>query len=361
QAMQGQDSTLDVYGKYVNGGGSLVSNAELAKIGIARAKISGGDHTTNLYEKDTGAHYKKGDLYQWKDEKTGKEYLDVRKEDEKQRYKLKQNNKDVLGIQFGLSQGIGGTAGAELFAKLEKYGQFGGSKNDMKKIMSDAIHSGFTGLRQSEFFQTVSGISEKSYNSGMGIQTAADVSNTLAGIKMTGVRDNRISSVYGAMDSGFKTSGNIMNSIAMAGHLSSGKGILESMKESEKGVTSKQNMGFMKELLGGLDPETRGILEKQWGISTATEAQERVVNGKNLWEVNEQINRQATGTDAAVNKVEGTTGQSYRSTQNAIDTMAATDKTFQQAFQLQQDVAIGLLHLAKNLSKEFQELKKKIE
>jgi len=361
QSMQSQDSTLDVYGKYISGGGSLVSNAELAKIGISRSRIIGGDADVynSILKKDPTQTYlhKKGEIQFLNED--GKMKWKKWEEDEQQRYIYNKDNSVTRGMKFGLSQGIGGTQGAELFAKMEKYGNFSGNKDDMKKIMSDAIHSGFSGLRQAEFFQTVSGLSENAYTSGMGIQKTSDVSNVLGGLAMTGVRDARLSSVYSGIDQGFKKSGSLMNSIAMAGHLNSGKSLLGAMAGAEEGITSKANMGFMKDLMKDLDPETRGILEKQLGISTATEANERAKTGKNIWEINEQINKKATGADSASNKVESVSGQSYRGTQNATDTAAATLDVFRDAFAQQQAIAKEFLGALKWLNGEYKSMKEK--
>ncbi|EMO29408.1 hypothetical protein LEP1GSC170_1190 [Leptospira interrogans serovar Bataviae str. HAI135] len=167
QTMQSQDSTLDVYGGYVGGGGRLVRNAELAQIGVSRSRILGGDAIADI-------------------------------------------SKNKLGIQFGLSQGIGGTQGSELFAKLNKYGEFGEKNSELKRILSDAIRSGFSGLRQSEFLTHITSASESAYNSGMGTQSAADISRTFSNIVGLGIRDNRASSVYQNLNDNVSKSGNFL-------------------------------------------------------------------------------------------------------------------------------------------------------
>ncbi|PJZ51642.1 hypothetical protein CH380_19185 [Leptospira adleri] len=302
QSLQSQDSSLDAMGGYVGGGGGLIKNAEYAQIGIARARILGGegrDHISSNVVSD----------------------------------------KNKLAIQYGLTQGIGGSQGSELFAKMNKYGGFRESSTELKKIMSDGIRSGFSGLRQSEFLSNISSVSENAYNSGMGLQSAEDISRTFSNIASSGIRDNRVNSVYQNLNDNVSKKGNFMNSVLLSEYTASGKSPLEAMSMAERGISDKQNAntlnGFMSSL--GLEPETLGLLQNQLGITTATESYSMAKSGKNLFDLGKSTNISNEG-EQAVEKVSSSEGQVFRSHANALDSMAATSEMFIKASQIQERV-----------------------
>lgn len=336
QAMQSQDSTLDVYDRlhidkdekgniierrhgYVDGGGKLVRNAELAQIGISRARILGGDAIAD----------------------------DIMKRNE-------------LGIQFGLSQGIGGTQGSELFAKLKKYGSFD-EDSELKKILSDAIRSGFSGLRQSEFFTNIASASESAYNSGMGTQSAADITRTFSNIAGLGIRDNRVNSVYQNLNDNVSKNGNFFNSVLVSEHMASGKSALEAKSLAERGISNKENVKTIRDFMSslGLSDDTKGLLLNQLGITTATESfdmtQGEKPKIKDFFNLDNETSTDESGA-AALNKISGVQGQAYRGRANELDEMAANVEMFIQASQIQERVFTTIINTIKFMDEKVKEL-----
>ncbi|MBM9499745.1 hypothetical protein JWG44_05705 [Leptospira sp. 201903071] len=322
QTMQSQDSTLDAMG-YVGGGGSLIKNAEFAQVGMSRARIIGGEGTDQL-----------------------------------------KDGKATNGIKFGLSQGIGGTQGSELFAKLNKYGSFKETSSELKKIMSDAIRSGFSGMRQSEFLSNISSASENAYNTGMGLQSAEDISRTFSNIKSSGIRDNRVNSVYQNLNDNVSKKGNFMNSILLSEYTGSGKSPLEAMSMAERGISDKQNANTLKNFMSslGLDPETQGLLQNQLGITTATESYSMAKDKKNIFDLGADSKISNAG-NAAENRVSNIGGQRYREQANKLDDIiAGKDKEikdlFEKASDTQDKVFDMLIKLSQKAASKINEIEK---
>ncbi|EKR90567.1 hypothetical protein LEP1GSC163_0001 [Leptospira santarosai str. CBC379] len=308
QAMQSQDSTLDVYDGYVDGGGALVRNAELAQIGVSRSRILGDDAIADIM------------------------------------------SRNKLGIQFGLSQGIGGTQGSELFAKLSKYGEFKEDNPELKKILSDGIRSGFSGLRQSEFLTHITSAAEVAYNSGMGTQNAVDISRTFSNIKDLGIRDNRVNSVYQNLNDNVSKSGNFFNSVLVSEHMASGKSALEAKSLAERGISNKDNVKTIRDFMSslGISDDTKGLLLNQLGITTATESFDMTQSkngGKSR--INDFFNLDnETSTDekgeAAGKKISDVEGRDFRYKANYLDNLAATNGMFTKANELQNEIFLKL-------------------
>ncbi|EMJ56511.1 hypothetical protein LEP1GSC111_1226 [Leptospira interrogans str. UT126] len=324
QTMQSQDSTLDVYGGYKGGGGDLIRNAELAQIGVSRARIFGSE---------------------------AQEAID-------------DISKNKLGIQFGLSQGIGGAQGSELFAKLKKYGSFD-EDSELKKILSDAIRSGFSGLRQSEFFTNIASASESAYNSGMGTQSAADITRTFSNIAGLGIRDNRVNSVYQNLNDNVSKNGNFFNSVLVSEHMASGKSALEAKSLAEKGISNKENVKTIRDFMSslGLSDDTKGLLLNQLGITTATESfsmtQGEKPKIKDFFNLDNEMSDESGA--AALNKISGVQGQAYRGRANELDDIiAGKDKDIKDLFKKAsdtQDMVFNLLvKLSEKAAKKVREL-----
>ncbi|UMQ60477.1 hypothetical protein [Leptospira interrogans] len=336
QAMQSQDSTLDVYDRlhidedekgnitkrrhgYIGGGGALVKNAEFAQIGVSRARILDGD--------------------------AQKAIDDI--------------SKNKLGIQFGLSQGIGGAQGSELFAKLNKYGSFDEKDSELKKILSDAIRSGFSGLRQSEFFTNIASASESAYNSGMGTQSAADITRTFSNIVGLGIRENRANSVYQNLNDNVSKNGNFFNSVLVSEHMASGKSALEAKSLAEKGISDKDNVKTIRDFMSslGLSDDTKGLLLNQLGITTATESFDMKKNSKisNFFDLDNETSTDERGINAG-GKISDVQGQDYRGRANELDEMAANTKMFIQANEAQKRIFITIINSIKFMDEKVKEL-----
>ncbi|WP_232417906.1 hypothetical protein [Leptospira interrogans] len=325
QTMQSQDSTLDVYDGYKGGGGDLIRNAELAQIGVSRARMFDGD--------------------------AQKAIDDI--------------SKNKLGIQFGLSQGIGGAQGSELFAKLKKYGSFD-EDSELKKILSDAIRSRFSGLRQSEFFTNIASASESAYNSGMGTQSAADITRTFSNIAGLGIRDNRVNSVYQNLNDNVSKNGNFFNSVLVSEHMASGKSALEAKSLAERGISNKENVKTIRDFMSslGLSDDTKGLLLNQLGITTATESfdmtQGEKPKIKDFFNLDNETSTDESGA-AALNKISGVQGQAYRGRANELDDIiAGKDKDIKDLFKKAsdtQDMVFDLLvKLSEKAAKKVREL-----
>ncbi|MDI7166640.1 hypothetical protein [Leptospira santarosai] len=343
QAMQSQDSTLDVYdqehkvkdkdGKevtirhgYIDGGGGLVRNAELAQMGIGRARILGGEGMDAIAEIMT--------------------------------------KKRNLAIQFGLSQGIGGTQGSEMFAKLSKYGEFKENDSELKKILSDGIRSGFSGLRQSEFLTHITSAAEVAYNSGMGTQNAVDISRTFSNINGLGIRDNRVNSVYQNLNDNVSKSGNFFNSVLVSEHMASGKSALEAKSLAERGISNKDNVKTIRDFMSslGISDDTKGLLLNQLGITTATESFDMTQSKKGgKPRINDFFNLDnETSTDergeAAGKKISDVEGQAYRGRANELDEMATNAEMFILASQAQERIFTTIINSIKFMDKKVREI-----
>ncbi|MCW7467503.1 hypothetical protein ND864_17420 [Leptospira levettii] len=328
QAKQAQEGTFGAYGGYVgqngDGGGGLMRNTEVANMSIARARIlGGGAMAQNL-----------------------------------------NNSSSLLGAKFGLTQGIGGAAGAELFAKMEKFGGFGSDESSLKKIMSDGIRSGFTGLRTAEFMQQVMGISENAYNSGMGIQSADKIAGTLSNLSSAGIRDNRLNSVYSAMNDNMTKDGGQMNSMLVAHHMQQNGGdYLAAMAAAEEGMGSSGNIGAINRMTQGMDPKTKAIWMKKQGIITATEGQKSVSLGKDLMDVAQQTTVSQSGAVASENVANyggrnEKGGQTHIQHANKLDSLALTE-VFDKANDIQNKIFDAMMKMADNLDGQYKKIKKK--
>lgn len=306
--MQEQERTLDATGGYMGGGGNLVRNSELASITVARAQMQGG----------SASDYGMSNFYTHR------------------------------GIQFGQSQGIGAGQGAELFAKLQKYGGLGDDPNELKKIFADGVEAGFNGLKMGTFVREIASVTENAYKSGMGIQSGADVANSFSGLSGMGVRDERLGSVYNNLNSGITTSGNILNSMALAGHLGSGKGILESKMLAEQGMGSQANRSNIMSMLSGMDPELQGLFLAQNGFMTNTEAYGMSQSGKSPFGQSVPTNM-SKGQDT-LNRMDSA-GQSFRGKENEINETIAFSPTAKGAYEIQNDITKALLDTYKAVEK----------
>jgi len=319
QVKQAQEGTNAAYGGIATGGGGLMRNPEVAQMSIARARVLGGDARGHNLE----------------------------------------NSGSLLGAQFGVTQGIGGTAGAEMFAKLNKFGGFQENESALKKIMADGIRSGFGGLRQAEFLQQVSGISENAYNSGMGIQSAEQVAGSLSNLKDAGVRDNRISSVYNAMNENMTKDGGQMNSMLVAHHMQQNGGdYLAAMAAAEEGMGSRANTAAINQMTQGMDPKTKAIWLKKQGVITATEGQNSVQLGKDILDVSQSTSNIANEGAIAADRVSGYNGQTHISHANKLDEMAITD-VFDKANQIQNKIFDGMMKMADHLDEQYKSIKAK--
>lgn len=322
QAMQSQEGTLGAFGKYADGGGGIVRNAEVAQIGISRARVLGGSAAGQDFDTEGSK----------------------------------------LGAQFGVTQGIGGTAGAEMFAKLGKYGGFEENESALKKIMSDGIRSGFSGLRQAEFMQQVSGISESAYNSGMGIQSADQVSGALSNLRDAGIRDNRLGSVYNAMNENMTKDGGQMNSMLIAHHMQQNGGdYLAAMASAEEGMGSRGNIAAINQMTQGMDPKTKAIWMKKQGFISATEGQTSVRSGKDILteaaKITTSNDQAANYGERAASDVRNYGGQEFIRHANELDSLAALDTAFKDAYKAQNMIFDLMVDLAKKANATYETVK----
>lgn len=322
QAMQSQEGTLGAFGGYAGGGGGIVRNSEVGQLAIARSRILGGSAAGQDFDTEGSR----------------------------------------LGAQFGVTQGIGGTAGAEMFAKLSKYGGFREDEASLRKIMSDGIRSGFGGLRQAEFMQQVTGISENAYNSGMGIQSAESVAGVLSNLRGAGIRDNRVGSVYGAMNDNMTKDGGQMNSMLVAHHMQQNGGdYLAAMASAEEGMGRAGNIEAIDRMTQGMDPKTKAIWMKKQGIMTATEGKAIAESGKTISDLAVKTNdRNDTASDygaSAASHVRNFSGQDHIRHANELDQMAALDSAFKDAYKAQNMIFDLMIELAKKANATYETVK----
>lgn len=330
QALQAQEGTFSAYrgqggrlGSGITSENGIVRTPELAQSGIARARILGGDPNSQI---GMNARYGTG-----------------------------------LGVRFGVTQGLGGSAGAELFAKMRKFGGFDESESSLKKIMSDGIRSGFNGLRQAEFMQQVTGISENAYNSGMGIQSADKIAGAFSGLSGAGIRDNRLSSVYSAMNDNMTKDGGQMNSMLVAHHMQQNGGdYLAAMAAAEEGMGSQANIGAINKMTQGMDPKTKAIWMKKQGLITATEGQNSTSLGKDiLTEAGKTTTVSFEGRDAG-NDVRNVSGQTQITHSNQLDA-AAMGEAFEAAYAVQNKIFDLMIKLAKSGNETVAKLKRYLD
>lgn len=318
QVLQAQEATHGAYGGIATGGGGLLRNPEVAQVAIARSRVLGLDPTTQ----DMG------------------------------------NPKAMLGVKFGLTQGIGGTAGAELFAKMEKYGSFRADSNSVKKVFSDGIKAGFTSLRLSEYMQKIASVAENAYNSGMGEQKIEEISNRFASIKELGARENRVGSVYEAMNADASKKGGMLNSMLLASYMDEGGDFLDSSAKASKGIGDKDNVKRLKEFTSGMDVETINTMLYQNNLITAEEANIASKKGKSYLDLD--IAKTGNVTKAgnqAMNRVQNYGGQKQISHANELDQMAL-GQSFQNAYKAQDDIFKTMIEGAKMMESSVDQLTK---
>lgn len=329
QVLQGQEGTFSAYrndgllGSAITSNNGIIRTPELAQLGISRARILGGDPNSQI-----GMNSRSG---------------------------------SGLGARFGLTQGLGGTAGAEMFAKLKKYGGFDENESSLKKIMSDGIRSGFNGMRQAEFMQQVMGVTETAYNSGLGIQSADRVASAFSGLSSAGIRDNRLGSVYNNLNENMTKDGGQMNSMLVAHHMQQNGGdYLAAMAAAEEGMGSQANIGAVNQMTQGMDPRTKAIWMKKQGLITATEGQKSVISGKDILTEAGKITAVSDEGRQAGNDVRNVRGQTQISHANQLDTLAMS-KAFEDAYKAQNMIFDLMVDIAKKSDSVYRKIKGAID
>ncbi len=311
--MQGQQGTLGTM-QYLRGGGTglfvpgganaegmsqdeirrranrYVRNAELARIYSARARLSESGH-------DTGG--------------------------------------GMTGVKFGLAQGIGGLGGASLFAELGRYGTGGGSK--LRRLFGAAELAGMGGLRQAEYFRTLSGMAAQGAGAGFGRMDLHGVGSVMAGLGQGGLMGERALALTRSMHGQLQSKGSLLHNLATVSALGAGKPLVEAMAQAERGAT-KGNVRGISELLGldAMDDETRQLLEMNIFGATATDAlRARGGIARAATSVGD-VQLARTGGRELAQLERSVQGQDYIGTQNAMDAIAST---LDQSFELQQKVA----------------------
>lgn len=321
QAMESQDRTLDSMG-YVGSGGALTSNAEMAQIGLSRAKILGGE---------------------------GRDQLS-----------------NQLGVRFGLRQGIGGSEGAEIFAKMNKYGGFKENAESFKEILAQGIKGGFEGQRQSEMFQKIAGMNEESARAGYGKGNSLDTAAVIAAISAKGIGADNSLTMTENINKKFQEEGGLFNSIVLSQKLqeyqnqgmSSSEAFLKAMSYAQDPSNMRENMSMVSSALketGMGDADIGVILQKQ---QVATAKQLSDVNDKtgsyNILDMSAQDFKastkdyqKATAESSKTMKV----GQSYRATKNAIDNLVVGSAVAQTAYMTQLKITTGMIDFLGNADK----------
>ena len=243
---------------------------------------------------------------------------------------------DWTGVKFGLAQGLGGLGGASLFGELGRYGASRAGR--MRSVFGAAELSGMGGLRQAEFFRSLSGMASQGVSAGFGRMDLDGVGGVMAGLGQGGLMGERAMSLTRSMHGQFQQKGSTLNSLALAAALDKpGTSIVEAMGAAEKGAT-RQNMRGVSGLLGlgGMDKESRQLLEMNVFGATATDvlSTKGGIAGAALSTGSKEI---SGAGGAALGKLQGRVkGQSYIQTQNVMDSLAST---LEQSFELQQNIA----------------------
>lgn len=324
-AMQGQDSTLDSMG-YVGSGGALTTNAEMAQIGLRRAKIMGGE---------------------------GRDQL---------------NNK--LGVQFGLRQGIGGTEGAETFAKLSKFTSFKEDREEFKRILAMGIKGGFEGLRQSEMFSRIASMSEQSYLSGYGKSNVFDTSSIVAALSKKGIGSDNALSMTENLQKKFQEDGSTFQNMVISQKiqefkndgLSDSDAYLRAKAFAQDSGNLRGNVQMVSEMMkkSGLSDSQIGVFLEQQGIATAkqlVDVKDKVdpITGQSVGEVKGSYNiLETSASDFRVGsgdylkateefKKTVRVGQSYRATANKIDNLVVSSAVAQTAYMAQLKITSGII------------------
>jgi hypothetical protein len=325
--MQGQDRTLDATGGYMGGGGSLVNNAELAQISVARAQLLGGSAKGRTQSYTVSGVDSAGNYIERRGQKYGTG-IDA-------------------GMRFGQSQGIGAGQGSEFFTKLEKFGEFMGNRSEMKKIFADGVEAGFGGLKMQQFVREIVGVSENAYKSGLGIQSAADVANSFSSLSQMGIRDERVGAVHNNMNRSFAEDGSLLSSISMMANLQNGGSILEGYAEAEKGLASKQNRDAAKSFFSDFDPETQGIIMKQNNLMTGTESLAMRNSGMSPFD---RVPSDLSKGGETLGRMDRA-GQEPRAKGNALDEMVAFSDAAKGAYNIQIKITEELIKTYKATEK----------
>lgn len=229
QAMMSQSSTLGATGSYVGGGGGLFANADVAQSNVARAKITGESI-------------------------------------------LNQGNKiDDQEMKFAAQQGRGLSEIANAMAMLKKE-----SNQSLNFYRGAANQSGFTNLRQSEYFTKIGDLSQSFRSQGFSGNMDSFMS-TVAGMQLGGANADPMRKI--SIAENFRNSsakgvfgGGILGGLALKEALDANGGdMLKSMIASEGPDGAKLGMsGLLKNVN---DPLALAVIGKMTGAYSATESQ----------------------------------------------------------------------------------------
>ncbi|AGS80745.1 hypothetical protein LEP1GSC050_0099 [Leptospira phage vB_LbrZ_5399-LE1] len=236
QSVLSQSGTYAATGGYVSGGLGYFKNSEIAQANVAKARVSG----EGVYGKTTRDF----------DEKT---------------------------LKFAAAQGKGITEVVQELETLRKE-----NKNiDLGLVRGSANSSGFSNLRQSEFLNRLSSLSETLRSQGYSGDTS-DFMKFSASIsqddsKMDPSRRFNLAEELSNKGRQGVFGGGVFGALSFANSLKeNGNDFFSALKSSEK------NPGkYMSSALSGLDPKTRGLLSKLEGGSF-TEFENLKLNPKDI-------------------------------------------------------------------------------
>jgi hypothetical protein len=258
QVMQEQDQTIDALssmqliestdprtgqprftqkrvGGYVGGGQNLILNAQLAQARLARGLVTGERTTTGL----------EGDY----------------------------------DIRFARRMGMGGPESARLAAQIFRFGgggNLGGvdvrTRDNMQKLLQDAILAGYEGLKGGEFVRKIAQITQQAYEQGFGRVNIREAAQVLGGLRGAGIRPERGFALYQQMQGQFQQAGGTMQNLAIAAGMGGGLTYMQARVGAERGAT-KKNLAAVTGMLNldQYDPETRAQIESTLFGFTATE------------------------------------------------------------------------------------------
>lgn len=279
QAMESQDQTLDALG-YVGGGGGLVRNAELAQIKLTRARNSQSGVDTEVA-----------------------------------------NNDD---IRFGLAQGIGASEGAQIFGQFGLYSRGGElNRGRLRSLLGSANAAGMGGFRESEFLQELGGIAERQVQGGFGRLNTEEFARMAGGLHRRGMSSENTLSFLSNISQQMQSQGNPLQNLAIAAGMNNGLGYVDATMRAEQGATG-QNLAAVAGMLdlGGMDADTRAIVEQRLFGATMTQAggarqHGGLISGLDQTAQGMALQRSAGGS-TTIDRMAGD-GQLYRSTANRID------------------------------------------
>ena len=242
-----------------------------------------------------------------------------------------------LDVKFGERMGIGGQAGAEMFAKSGFYGgEYSVGEGDrmssrmtdakFKELLASGMVAGFKGTRMAEYLKGIVDIQESSYREGYGQQSTGDLTKMISMFASNGMRGERAMAMQSSLTKAAQSKGNSLNSMLLGYHMRQGLSHGQAAARAEEGMTPEHMEVLRNEYFGGNDEMLKEWMFSQ-NLAKATDlwGSRNKKTGKFGNEINLDMNNMKKIDKKQVNReydrISGYGGQTHIAQQNRMDNM----------------------------------------